>query len=68
MIDGNLVLAYGAAGILHALDKQTGETAWGSGDAWGPSYATPVIATIHGRDKALVFAGGESRPPTGGLW
>src|SRR5690606_27969002 len=31
------------------------------------SYASPVPAKIHGRDCILIFAGGESRPPTGGL-
>ena len=30
------------------------------GGAWGPS-------TIHGQRRVLVFAGGESNPPTGGL-
>ena len=35
--------------------------------AWGASYASPIAADIHGRSCCLVFAGGESRPPTGGL-
>ncbi len=41
--------------------------AWGAGDEWGPSYASPIPATVHGARRVFVFAGGESRPPTGGL-
>ena len=40
---------------------------WRAGNQWGPSYASPVPATIHGKRRILVFAGGESDPPTGGL-
>lgn len=50
-----------------AFDPATGKMVWGAGDQWGPSYATPVPATLHGKHRVLVFAGGESRPPTGGL-
>ncbi len=48
------------------LDLATGREAWRAG-SWGPSYASPVPATIHGRRRVFVFAGGESSPPTGGL-
>ncbi len=70
VVYGNWVLVnVGAPGgpCLAALDRRTGETVWGAGAEWAPSYATPVVATIHGRKKVLVFAGGESRPATGGL-
>jgi outer membrane protein assembly factor BamB len=40
---------------------------WGAGREWGPSYASPVPATVHGRRRVFVFAGGDSRPPSGGL-
>jgi outer membrane protein assembly factor BamB len=50
-----------------ALDKTSGATLWETRDAWGASYASPVMATLHGKDRLLVFAGGESKPPTGGL-
>jgi len=55
-----------------AFDLQTGEVAWGAtagsqGALWGPSYASPVAADVHGKRRVFVFAGGESRPPTGGL-
>ena len=30
---------------------------------WGPSYASPIPATMHGKRRVFVFAGGESEPP-----
>lgn len=56
-----------AGPCLAAFDLETGESLWGAGDGWAASYATPVIASLHDRTKVLVFAGGDSRPPTGGL-
>ena len=50
-----------------ALDKATGSEVWRAGKEWGPSYASPVPAVVHGRRRLFVFAGGESSPPTGGL-
>ena len=50
-----------------ALDTATGKTLWTAKHEWGASYASPMPATFHGRECVLVFAGGESRPPTGGL-
>jgi outer membrane protein assembly factor BamB len=50
-----------------ALDLETGEPRWGAGDQWGPSCASPVLATIGGEERILVIAGGETRPPVGGL-
>jgi outer membrane protein assembly factor BamB len=48
------------------FDLATGREVWRAG-SWGPSYASPVPATVHGRRRVFVCAGGESRPPTGGL-
>ena len=48
------------------LDTATGREAWRAG-TWGPSYASPVPATVHGRRRVFVLAGGLSNPPTGGL-
>ena len=48
------------------FDIATGREAWRAGD-WGPSYASPVPATVHGQRRVFVFAGGRSNPPTGGL-
>lgn len=50
-----------------AFDALTGKTLWEVEDAWGADYASPVVATLRGREVALVFAGGESRPSQGGL-
>jgi outer membrane protein assembly factor BamB len=50
-----------------ALNIADGTTAWKHEDEWGASYASPVITKIHGKDVALIVAGGESKPPHGGL-
>jgi outer membrane protein assembly factor BamB len=56
------------AGVsVAAFDLRTGKTVWEVRHAWGASYASPVVAELHGTKKLLVFAGGESDPPTGGL-
>ena len=49
-----------------AFDTVTGKLVWKAVHEWGSSYASPMPATIQGRECVL-FAGGESRPPTGGL-
>lgn len=51
-----------------AFDKLTGRAIWTAGENnWGPSYASPLPAVIHGQPRVLVVAGGDSDPPTGGL-
>ena len=70
LIDGaNLILMVGAPGgpTVAALDKATGKQVWAAGKEWGPSYSSPMPVVIRGRRRILAFAGGESRPPTGGL-
>lgn len=64
-----VILNLGAPGgpCVAAFDCATGKLLWGAGDQWGPSYASPVPATVHGKRRVFVFAGGESRPPSGGL-
>ncbi len=64
-----LIVNVGAPGgpCVAGLDKLTGREAWRAGKEWGPSYASPVPAVVHGRRRVFVFAGGESTPPTGGL-
>lgn len=58
----------GRAGVcVAALHKLTGKTLWQVEDVWGASYASPIVARLRGRDVALVIAGGESRPSSGGL-
>ncbi|MEA2068918.1 MAG: PQQ-binding-like beta-propeller repeat protein [Verrucomicrobiota bacterium] len=68
LIEGNsIIVNLGMGKCVAAFDKSTGETQWISGEQWGRSYASPVAATMHGRRVLLVFAGGESSPPVGGL-
>lgn len=70
LIEGDLlILNVGAPGgpTVAAFNKLTGKQVWGAGKEWGPSYASPVPAMVHGQRRIFVFAGGESTPPTGGL-
>jgi len=62
-----LILNLGRAKCVAAFDKYTGVLKWLAGDHWGRSYATPLAATIHGKRMLFVFAGGMTKPPTGGL-
>ncbi len=66
---GLLIVNVGAPGgpTVTGLDLATGKEAWRTGKAWGPSYASPVPAVVHGKRRVFVFGGGESDPPTGGL-
>lgn len=65
----NLIINVGAPGgpCVAAFDQRTGKMSWGAGEQWGPSYASPIPAMVHGKRRVYVFAGGESQPPTGGL-
>ena len=71
LIEGSLIIlnvgaSEGGACVV-GLDKATGKEAWRAGKEWGPSYASPMPATIHGQRRVMVLAGGESQPPAGGL-
>ena len=67
--DGKLIINLGGSGNLSvaAFDQHTGRLLWGTKHAWRASYASPIIKSLRGADRLLVFAGGESRPPHGGL-
>jgi outer membrane protein assembly factor BamB len=70
LLEGRLlIINVGAPGgpCVVGLDTSTGKEVWRAGREWGPSYASPVPAMVHGRRRVFVFAGGESTPPTGGL-
>lgn len=70
LVVGDLVVQnVGAPGgpTVAAFELATGKLRWGAGKEWGPSCASPVLATISGQERILVIAGGESDPPTGGL-
>jgi outer membrane protein assembly factor BamB len=70
LVEGRLLIVnVGAPGgpCVVGFDAATGKEVWRAGKEWGPSYASPVPATMHGKRRVFVFAGGESDPPTGGL-
>ena len=68
-LDGRLIVIVGAPSgpTVVAFDQKTGKQLWGAGKEWGGGYASPIPAVVHGQSRVFVFAGGESRPPTGGL-
>jgi outer membrane protein assembly factor BamB len=70
LVEGRLLIVnVGAPGgpCVAGFDKTTGRETWRAVNEWGPSYASPVPAVVHGRRRVFVFSGGESDPPTGGL-
>lgn len=71
LVEGDLVIinigVEPGGPCVAAFDGASGKMVWGAGEKWGPGYATPVPATMHGKRRIFVFAGGESDPPTGGL-
>lgn len=70
LIEGDLLIVpVGAPGgpTVAAFDKLSGKMVWGAGTEWGSGYSSPVPAVVHRERRLFVFAGGESRPPTGGL-
>jgi outer membrane protein assembly factor BamB len=70
LVEGDLlILNVGAprGPSVAAFHKLTGKMVWGAGDQWGPSYASPIPATVNGERRVFVFAGGDSKPPSGGL-
>ncbi|MCH7814207.1 MAG: PQQ-like beta-propeller repeat protein [Planctomycetes bacterium] len=69
LVEGDLLIVQvgGAEGpCVAAFNKTDGKIAWTAG-RWRASYASPVPAVVHGQQRVLVFAGGDIRPPTGGL-
>ena len=68
LIDGDqLIVNVGGKLCVASFNKRTGELIWSTGHDWNASYASPITATLHGKKRVLVFAGGMVRPPTGGL-
>jgi len=70
LVEGGVVIVNVGADrgpCVVGIDVRSGKTLWEAGNKWGPSYASPVPATLHGKRRVLVFAGGRSNPPTGGL-
>lgn len=69
ILDNKIIINVGAPNgpCVAALDLQTGKTIWQAGKDWGPSYACPIPLNINNKQHVAVFAGGDDRPPTGGL-
>lgn len=70
LVEGDkLIVSVGAPGgpTVAAFDLESGQMLWGAGEEWGPGYGSPIPATVHGKRRVFVLAGGESNPPTGGL-
>lgn len=67
--DGKVIVPLGTTDGLSvaAFDAATGQLAWGTRHTWQAGYASPVIATLQGEERVLVFAGDDSDPPAGGL-
>jgi outer membrane protein assembly factor BamB len=67
--DGRVIMNIGTddGTCAVAFAAETGKLLWRAKHEWGASYASPIAARLHGRDCILIFAGGESRPATGGL-
>ncbi len=67
--DGKIFVPLGTSDQMSvaAFDLATGALVWGTKHEWNAGYASPVIAELQGEPRLLVFAGGESKPATGGL-
>ncbi len=70
LIEGGHVIvnvAHPGGPCVASFDLATGRTEWeaaaGEGKiGWGPSYASPIPATVYGKRRVFVFAGGETGP------
>ena len=68
-----VIVPIGGSGerCVAALSTADGSEVWVARHAWGASYASAILGKFGNgdarRDCVLVFAGGESRPATGGL-
>jgi outer membrane protein assembly factor BamB len=69
VIENSLILNVGGSEgqCVVSFDLLSGKTKWITKDTWGASYSSPVKAKINNKKVCLVFTGGESRPPHGGL-
>jgi outer membrane protein assembly factor BamB len=57
----------GGGPCLVAYRRTDGQVVWQARHRWGASYASPLPVSCHEQSRVLLFAGGESRPSTGGL-
>ena len=58
----NLIVDLGGADgrdIAALRQNQSGAVRWFAKSGWGQSYASPIAATLRGKERVLVFQGGE---------
>lgn len=73
VLEGKVIVPLGGEGgrCVVALEAGTGREAWVAKHEWGAGYASAIPvqlgAQAGGKSAVLLFTGGESRPPTGGL-
>lgn len=71
ILQGRVIVPVGGAGgrCVVAFSLEDGAELWVANHEWGAGYASPIPFRFPDSQKmgVLVFAGGESRPPTGGL-
>tara|TARA_B110000037_G_scaffold88181_1_gene104546 strand:- start:3725 stop:5053 length:1329 start_codon:yes stop_codon:yes gene_type:complete len=68
LVHGDLLIVnVGGKFCVGGFDKRTGKLRWTNKQNWQASYASPIPTTLHGKDRILVFTGGMTDPPTGGL-
>lgn len=67
--EGKVIVPLGTDDDLSvaAFDQHTGKLVWGTEHEWNAGYASPIVRTLQGEPRLLVFAGGESDPAFGGL-
>ena len=69
LVYGDLLIVNAGApsACVVAFNKKTGELIWKTAHLWRGSYSSPIITKLHNKDRILVFAGGMTDPPLGGL-
>jgi outer membrane protein assembly factor BamB len=70
--NGKLIVPLGTNGMekglsVAAFDQHSGALLWGTEHEWNASYASPIVATLQGKPRLIVYQGGESDPAFGGL-
>ncbi len=68
LVEGRLLIVnVGAPGgpCVVGLDRQTGREVWRAGTQWGPSYASPVPAVVHGTAAGVCVCGRRVRSAVG---
>jgi len=69
VFEGKVIVPLGTDDNLSvaAFDQHTGKLIWGTEHEWNAGYASPIVLTLQGAPRLLVYGGGESDPAIGGL-